>query len=53
MPAIKKKVKYFIPIHSSSISERTLLFGRFSRLARLSFWQGQYVDEDECGTLEK
>jgi len=29
MPAIKKKVKYFVPIHSSSISERALLFGRF------------------------
>jgi hypothetical protein len=53
MSSIKKKVKYFVPINSSSISERALLYGRFSRLARLFFWQGQYVDEDECGTLEK
>jgi len=29
MPVIKKKVNYFVPIHSSTISERAFLYGRF------------------------
>ena len=45
-----KNVKFFF-IQRFSISDRLLHLGRFPGLTRLSFWNKQHVDEDECGAL--
>jgi hypothetical protein len=49
-PAFKENMK--VLFHTMLFDSRKgNVFGRFPGLARLSFWQEQHADEDECRPL--
>jgi hypothetical protein len=41
----------YFSIQRSPISDKALLFGRFSNFFSLCFWRGHHVDKDEYGAL--